>query len=255
MAGPAELSFQWDGLEDGPILMLSHALGTARAMWEPQVERISSRRRLLRFDHRGHGASPIPPGPYRIEDLGRDCLRLLDRLQLDRVAFCGLSLGGMVGMWLGANAPERIDRLILCCTAARMPRPEDFATRAARVRQEGLVPLADQIIGRWFTPSFFADHADRVAAIRALLTATDPEGYASTCEALAAMDLRDQLGKITAPTLVIAGAEDQSTPLAQAREIADGIRGARLVVVDRAAHMANIEQPDAISQAVLTGLG
>ena len=125
----------------------------------------------------------------------------------------------------------------------------------ARVRQEGLVPLADQIIGRWFTPSFFADHADRVAAIRALLTATDPEGYASTCEALAAMDLRDQLGKITAPTLVIAGAEDQSTPLAQAREIADGIRGARLVVVDRAAHMANIEQPDAISQAVLTGLG
>ena len=254
MAGPAELSFQWDGRDDGPVLVLSHALGTARAMWQPQVERISSRRRLLRFDHRGHGASPIPPGPYRIEDLGRDCLRLLDRLQLDRVAFCGLSLGGMVGIWLGANAPDRIDRLILCCTAARMPRPEDFATRAARVRKEGLASLADQLIARWFTPSFFVDQPDRVAAIRAMLTATDPEGYASTCEALAAMDLRDQLRQIAAPTLVVAGAEDQSTPLAQAREIADGIRGARLVVVDRAAHLANIEQPDSIAQTILAEL-
>ena len=254
MAEAAELSFQWDGPEDGPVLVLSHALGTSRAMWDPQVERLSSRLRLLRYDHRGHGASPVPPGPYRIEDLGRDFLRLLDRLQLARVAWCGLSLGGMVGLWLGANAPERIDRLILCCTAARMPRPEDFATRAGRVRKEGLEPLADQIIGRWFTPAFFAEHADRVASIRALLTSTDAEGYASTCDALAAMDLRDQLRQITAPTLMVAGAEDQSTPVAQAREIAQRVSGSRLVVLDHAAHLANVEQPDAFTQVILTAI-
>ena len=251
----AELSYQWDGPEDGPVLVLSHALGTSRAMWDPQVQRLSSRLRLLRFDHRGHGASPVPPGPYRIEDFGRDFLRLLDRLQLERVAFCGLSLGGMVGMWLGANAPERIDRLILCCTAARMPRPEDFTTRAARVRQDGLDAIADQIIGRWFTPDFFKLQPQQVASIRRLLVSTNPEGYASSCEALAAMDLRDQLGRITAPTTVMAADQDQSTPIAQAQEIAGGIAGARMTVIARAAHVANIEQPDRVSRVILTEMG
>jgi 3-oxoadipate enol-lactonase len=223
-------------------------------MWEPQVERLASRFRILRFDHRGHGASPIPPGPYRIEDLGHDFVRLLDRLGLERVDFAGLSLGGMTGMWLGANAADRIDRLILCCTAAKMPRPEDFEVRAARVRKEGLEPLADQIIGRWFTPKFFKDRAQEAARIRALLTSTNPEGYASTCDALAAMDQRDQLRRISAQTLVIAGCEDQSTPVAKAEEIVARIDGARLAVVQDAAHLANIEQPDRFTDLLVEQL-
>jgi 3-oxoadipate enol-lactonase len=254
MAGAPELSYQWDGPSDAPVLVLSHALGTSRAMWEPQAQRLASRFRILRFDHRGHGASPVPPGPYRIHDLGADFLRLLDRLRLKRVKFAGLSLGGLVGIWLGANASDRIDRLILCCTAARMPRPEDFELRASRVREEGLEPLADQIIGRWFTPKFFNEQPQEAARIRALLTSTNPEGYASTCDALAAMDQRDQLRRITAPTLVIAGSEDQSTPVAKAEEIVGGIDGARLAVVQGAAHLTNIEQPDRFTELLVEHL-
>ena len=193
----------------------------------------------------------MPEGPYRIEDLGRDLLHLLDRLALERVAFFGLSLGGMVGLWLAANAPERVDRLVVCCTAARMPRPGDYAARAQLVRAQGIPAIADTVIGRWFTPAFQARRPDLVAGIKSRLLATPAEGYAATCEALAAMDLRDDLARIIAPTLVIAGADDQSTPPEHAEEVARRIRAAELVVIPDAAHLANIEQPEALTARVL----
>src|SRR2546423_12754797 len=185
-----DVHYKVEGVEGAPVLVLSHALGASMAMWDPQVERILSAFRVIRYDQRGHGASPVPPGPYAIEDLGRDLLRLLDRLELRRVSFCGLSLGGMVGLWLAANAPERLDRLVVCCTAARMPRPEDYAERAKVVRAKGMAAMADTVIGRWFTPAFLARRPDAIAGIKSILLATRPEGYAATCEALAAMDLR-----------------------------------------------------------------
>src|SRR5438132_13999099 len=201
MATPTtDLRYRIEGGPDNPVLVLSHAMGASMAMWEPQVERLSRAFRVLRYDHRGHGGSSVPAGPYTIGDIGGDLLHLLDRLGLERVSFCGLSLGGMVGLWLAANAPQRIDRLVVCCSAARMPRPDDYPARAGLVRQQGMTAIADGVIGRWFTPAFVARRPDVVARIKALLLATPSEGYAATCEALAAMDLRDELRRIAAPT-------------------------------------------------------
>lgn len=256
MAAPKaiDLNYRVDGPPQAPVLVLSHALGLSMAMWDPQLARLSQDFKVLRYDHRGHGGSPVPAGPYRIEDLGRDLLQLLDRLGLDRVSYCGLSLGGMVGMWVAANAPERIDRLVLCCTAARMPRPDDFAARARTIREHGIEAIADSLIGRWFTPSFPARRPDLVERIRAILVSTPREGYAGACEAIAQMDLRDDLPRITAPTLVIGAEHDQSTPPEKSREIAEGISGAALVVIPDAAHIANVEQPEAVSNQILDHL-
>jgi 3-oxoadipate enol-lactonase len=248
---PIDVNYREDGAPGAPVLVLSHALGLSMAMWDPQVTPLSRLFRVVRYDHRGHGGSPVPAGRYRIEDLGRDVLRLLDRLALERVAFCGLSLGGMVGLWLAANAPERVDRLVVCCAAARMPRPNDYAERAKLVRAQGMDAIADRVIGRWFTPAFLTRRPDAVAGIKALLLATPPEGYAATCEALAAMDLLDDLPRIVASTRVIAAAEDQSTPPEQSQEIARRIPGAELVVIPDAAHLANVEQPEAITDQIL----
>jgi len=248
---PIDVNYREDGAPGAPVLVLSHALGLSMAMWDPQVAPLSRAFRVVRYDHRGHGGSPVPAGRYRIEDLGRDVLRLIDRLALERVAFCGLSLGGMVGLWLAANAPERVDRLVVCCAAARMPRPNDYAERAKLVRAQGMDAIADRVIGRWFTPAFLTRRPDAVAGIKALLLATPPEGYAATCEALAAMDLLDDLPRIVASTRVIAAAEDQSTPPEQSQEIARRIPGAELVVIPDAAHLANVEQPEAITDQIL----
>src|SRR5207245_4356500 len=155
MASPTsiDLNYRVDGPPDAPVLVLSHALGLSLAMWDPQLERLTQVLRVVRYDHRGHGGSPVPPGPYTIEVLARDLIHLLDRLGLNRVSFCGLSLGGMVGMWVASNVPERIDRLVLCCTAARMPRPDDFAPRARTVREHGMEAIAGSLLGRRFTPA------------------------------------------------------------------------------------------------------
>jgi 3-oxoadipate enol-lactonase len=240
-----------DGPSGAPGLVLSHALGLSLAMWDPQVESLTRAFRVVRYDHRGHGGSAVPAGPYTIEGLGRDLLHLLDRLGLERVSFCGLSLGGMVGMWIASNAPDRIDRLVLCCTAARMLRPDDFAARARTVREHGMDEIADTLIGRWFTPSFPARHPDTVARIRAILLSAPREGYAGACEAIAQMDLRGDLPRIAAPTLVIGAEQDQSTPPEKSREIAQGIPGAELVVIPDAAHIANIEQPEIVTNLIL----
>lgn len=251
---PIDLNYRADGPPDAPVLVLSHALGLSLAQWDPQIAPLSRALRVVRYDHRGHGGSPVPAGPYTIEELGRDLIHLLDRLQLDRASFCGLSLGGMVGMWLAANAPERIDRLVLCCTAARMPSPDDFAARARTVREQGIEPIAQALIGRWFTRRFKVHHPDTVARIRGVLLSTPREGYAGACEAIAQMDLREDLPRIKAPTLVIGAEQDQSTPPEKSREIAEGISGAALVVIPDAAHIANVEQPDAVSNQILDHL-
>jgi len=250
-AAPIDLHYRVDGPSGAPVLVLSHALGLSMAMWDPQLDSLARTFRVIRYDHRGHGGSPVPAGPYRIEDLGRDLIQLLDRLAIGRMSFCGLSLGGMVGLWLAANARGRVDRLIVCCTAARMPRPEDYAERANVVRAQGMGAIGDTVIGRWFTPAFQARRPDDVAGIKSILLATPPEGYAATCEALAAMDLRNDLARTTASTLVIAGAEDQSTPPERGQEIAGRIRGARFVIIPGAAHLANVEQPEAVTNRIL----
>jgi 3-oxoadipate enol-lactonase len=231
--------------------MLCNSLGTTLEMWDPQVEALTTRFRLVTYDRRGHGRSPVPPGPYSIEDLGRDALDLLDDLGIERVSFCGLSIGGMVGMWLASEAPERIDRLVLCSTAPTLPPREQWLERAATVRAEGVSAIADAALDRWFTP--LAPESLR-ESFRAMLVGTPAEGYAGCCEALADLDLRDRLAAIGAATLVVTGEGDPVAPPETGEQLAASISGARHVTVAGARHITNAEQPSTFTQHVLAHL-
>lgn len=248
------LGYDLTGPPGAPVLVLGGSLGTTRQMWRPQVAGLAEHFQVLRYDHRGHGDSPAPPGPYRVEELGADVLALLDHLGIARCHYAGLSLGAMVGMWLAATAPARIDRLALLCTAAYLPPARDWLDRAHRVRAHGTAGIAEAVVARWFTPEYRQSAPAEVAAARADLCGTDAEGYAGCCEAIAAMDLRPLLPRIAAPTLVVAGADDPATPPAQARAIAAAVPGARLVVLPDAAHLASLEQPAAVHRLLTTHL-
>jgi 3-oxoadipate enol-lactonase len=248
---PVRLHHVIDGPLDEAALLLGGSLGTTLEMWAPQVESLADRHQLVRFDHRGHGGSPVPNGPYAIADLGADVLALMDTLGLRRAAYCGLSIGGMVGQWLAINAPERITALIVLCTGAYLPPPDPGRQRAADVRAAGTPEVvADAVVGRWFTSAWAQAHPERVAAHRAMIAATDAEGYASCCEAIAAMDLRGGLGEITAPTLVIGGAQDPAIPVEHSRAIAQAVPGARLEVLDPGAHLASVERADIVTRLI-----
>ena len=242
------------GPEAAPVLLMGSSLGTSMDMWDSQLA-LAERLRIVRFDHRGHGRSPVPRGPYEIADLGRDVIELMDALEIERASYCGLSIGGMVGIWLGANAPERIERLVLVCTSAHLPPAEGWAERAANVRAAGTVGVvADAVVARWLTPAYAEEHPELVAELRAMLVATDPEGYASACGAIERMDLRDQLGRIAAPTLVISGSGDEATPPEHQELIAASIPGGRLETVDPAAHLAAVERPARVNELIANHL-
>ncbi len=243
-----------EGPEEAPVLVAANSLGTTLRMWDDQAPALLERFRLLRYDHRGHGNSPVPPGPYAIDDLGRDVMALMDRLEVERFSFCGLSIGGMVGMWLASEAPERVERLALCCTSARFEPPDDWDSRAETVRADGVDAIADAVLERWFTPAFREGHPEVVEWSGNMLRGTPAEGYAGCCEAIRDADLRSRLEAIRAPTLVIAGADDPAALPDAAELIRDSIPDARLVVVDQAAHLANVEQPEAVTRAVLEHL-
>jgi 3-oxoadipate enol-lactonase/4-carboxymuconolactone decarboxylase len=235
---------------DGPPVVLAGSLGSDLRMWDPQVETlVAAGFQVIRYDHRGHGGSPAPDGPYTLEELAGDALALLDRLGLRQVSWVGLSLGGMVGMWLAEHAPSRVDRLVLCCTSAELGPASMWQERAHTARTEGMGALAEAAVGRWVTPGFAESHPDTVTWLRDMVASHSPEGYASCCTAIERMSIVDALPAITAPTLVIAGAEDPATPPDHGRRIADAVPGARLVVVPDAAHLGNVQQP-----ATFTGL-
>ncbi|MDG4767151.1 3-oxoadipate enol-lactonase [Solwaraspora sp. WMMD406] len=254
-AGPVELAYELVGPDDGPVVLLANSLGSTRRMWDPQVPALTDAGfRVLRCDTRGHGASPVPPGPYTIADLGADALALLDQLGLDRVHVAGVSLGGMIGMWLGAYAPQRVDRLVLSCTSAWFGPAQTWWQRAATVRARGTEAVADVAVARWFTPGFAVRAPAAVAAARAMIAATPAEGYAGCCAVLARADLTAVLPSIVAPTLVIAGADDPATPPEHASAIVDALPDATMVVVPDAAHLANLEQPERVSRLILDHL-
>ena len=245
-----ELHQRIEGPEDAPVLVLSNSLGTTLQMWRDQAPALRERFRLVRYDHRGHGGSPVPPGPYAIDDIGRDVLALLDSIGAQRISFCGLSLGGMVGMWLASEAPDRVERLVLCCTSARFA-PDTFDSRARTVRAEGVSAIADAVVERWFTPTFREGSPEVAEWAWRMLLHTPDEGYASCCEAVRDADLSGRLGTISTPTLVIAGADDPAAPPDKAELISGSIPNASLEVIPDAAHLANVEQPEAITQAIL----
>jgi 3-oxoadipate enol-lactonase / 4-carboxymuconolactone decarboxylase len=241
------LHHRLEGPEGAPVVMFANSLGTTLEMWDDQATSLGDRHRVLRFDTRGHGRSPVPPGPYTVDDLADDALELLDHLGIERVAFCGLSLGGAIGMTLALKAPERLERLVLCSTAMQFGPPEQWHDRAATVRSEGMDAVAPASIERWFTP----DAPDAVREkFDAMLRSADPDGYASCCEAIAALDLRGRLGGVRLPTLTIAATGDPVTPPTALAAIAAEIPGARSVVIDAARHIVNAEKPEFFTPAL-----
>ena len=238
------------GPADAPVVVLSNSLGTTLEMWDRQREALAGYR-VVRYDTRGHGRSPVPDGPSTIADLGGDLVALLDRLEIERASLVGVSLGGMTRCGWPRIIPDRVDRLMPCFTSAQLGPPEMWAERIALVQAQGTQALAEATIGRWFTPGFREREPGFVAEIRAVFEGTSAEGYASCSHAIQVMDLRDDLELITAPTLVIAGDEDPSTPPPHGALIAEGIHGADFLVLDDAAHLGNIAQPAAYNAALL----
>jgi 3-oxoadipate enol-lactonase len=249
------LHHEVDGAQDGPVVLLGGSLGSSLRVWDPLVPALAPRLRVVRFDHRGHGRSPVPPGPYEIADLAQDVIALMDRLGVQRAHHCGLSIGAMVGMWLGANAPERVDRLVLMCTSAYMPPASAWAQRAAAVLAAGTPEaVADPIVDRWLTPAFAAAHPEERRRLRDMLVANPADGYAACCGAIERMDLRGDLPRITAPTLAVSGADDLATPPEHQELIAAAIPGARHEIVAGAAHIASAEQPQIVTRLILDHL-
>jgi 3-oxoadipate enol-lactonase len=242
-----KVNYRVDGPEGAPVLVLSNSLGTDLELWSRNIEHWLGSFRVVRYDVRGHGDSAVSDEPFGIDDLGRDVVELLDELAVARASFCGLSLGGAIGQWLAAAEPSRIDRLVLACTTARFGEPEHWLERARKVRVEGLGPIADSVLDRWFTPEL--SESD-VAGFRDMLLATPAEGYAGACEALSRWDFRERVREIEAPTLVIVGGDDPVTAPSDVELLVAGIPDARLVVLDGAAHLANVERPDAFAAAV-----
>jgi 3-oxoadipate enol-lactonase len=251
-----EVAAYVSGRDDAPVVVLSNSLGSDHRMWDAQLPELEKHFRVVRYDTRGHGASPVPAGPYSIDDLADDVIALLDRLGVASAHVVGLSLGGMTAMRLAVRNPDRVNRIGLLCTAAYLPPATGWTDRAATVRAGGSGAVADAVLTRWFSPGVLADDAnsDRLDHFREMIAATPSEGYAGCCEAIATMDQRADISAITAATLAIAGADDPATPPEMLAAIADSVPDAKLLVVDDAAHLANAEQPDTITPALIEHL-
>ncbi|MEO9136280.1 MAG: 3-oxoadipate enol-lactonase [Casimicrobiaceae bacterium] len=239
-----------DGDVGSPPLLLSNSLGTSLEMWESQITMLASRFRVVRYDSRGHGTSEVTPGPYSIEQLAGDALGLLDALAIARAHFCGLSMGGMVGMWLGINAPGCIDRLVLANSGAKIATADLWNARIDAVRKGGTASIASAVLKRWFSPQVLEQPTPMIARLRATFEAMSAEGYVASCAAVRDMDQRHALHRIHAPTLVIAGTDDRATPASDGRFVADRIHDARYVELP-AAHLSNIQAAPAFTQVLV----
>jgi 3-oxoadipate enol-lactonase len=244
------VSYTVDGAADAPVVVLSNSLGATRAMWDPQVPALAQRYRVVTYDTRGHGDSPAPATPYTLDDLTDDLVALLDEVGASRAHIVGLSLGGMTAMRLAAREPERVDRLAVLCTSAKVD-PQPFLDRAAAARTGGTASLAPAVVSRWLTPAFAAENPELVARLEAMIATADDEGYAACCEAVAHMDLRTDLGRIAAPTVVVSGWQDPALPPEHQKLIADSIPEAELVTVSPGAHLANLEQAVQVTGVLL----
>lgn len=244
------LSYWVDGPEQAQALLLSNPIGSTVGLWDQQVERFSGPFRVIRYDTRGHGRSDTRPGETALDQLGRDVLAVLDAVGVWRAHVCGISLGGITGLWLGVHAPERLGRLIAANTGARIGTPALWTERIGAVRSHGMRAVAGNAMRRWFSAGFRERHPTTVDRFRSMLAGASEEGYVACCAALRDADLRSDIQRIRASTLVIAGAHDEATPVADAELIRERIAGARLVTLD-AAHLSNVEQPEAFASAVL----
>ncbi len=242
---------RWDGPDGAPVLLLSNSLGTRLEMWDDQMDDLIKHFRVLRYDSRGHGRSSAPDRDYTIDELGMDAVALLDAMEVDKAWYCGLSKGGMVGQWLGCHAPDRVEKLVLSNTAAHMG-PRDLWDQRVRIsREQGMEPLTDTIISRWFMPAFIESAPERVERVKQQVLATPGHGYGACSAAIRDMDQREAIKSITTPTMVIAGAEDPATSPEAGKLISDSIAGARLQIIPDAAHLSNIEQTEIYNRVLV----
>jgi 3-oxoadipate enol-lactonase len=228
------------GPAGAPALLLSNSLGTTHEMWDAQASEWSRHYRVIRYDTRGHGRSPVSPGDYTIDQLGRDALAVLDKAGAKTAAVCGISLGGLTALWLGINAPDRITSLVAANTAARIGTVERWNDRIARVKNESMRAVADTLMGTWFTDDFRRREPATVARLHDMLATTPQQGYLGCCGALRDADLREAARGIRTPTLVVTGSFDASTPPAGAEDICSRVQGSRLVTLP-SAHLSNVE--------------
>lgn len=241
------------GSESAPALMLSNSLGTNLHMWDDQAAEFAKHFRLIRYDRRGHGQSGAPKGPYSFDLFGRDILAVLDALKIEKTNWCGLSMGGMDGQWLGANAPERIEKLVLANTNYYYPDKGPWADRIKFVRDNGLEKLVGPNMERWFTKGFRERAPQAIERMTKMFLTSNKDGYIGCVEAIRDMDFRASNPRIAKQTLVIVGKHDPATPPAWGEQISQQIKSAELVSLD-AAHISNIEQPKNFTDAVLNFL-
>jgi len=234
------MHYELDGPANAPALVLSNSLGTNLSLWDPQASVFAKAFRLLRYDSRGHGRTSATLGEYTVETLGRDVLQLLDALNLDRVNFCGLSIGGMTGMWLAVNAPQRLSKLVLSNSAPKIGKLDPWNQRIKLVRESGTRAVAQPVVEKWFTSEFRTKHPDQITKTRHMIETTSTDGYAGSCAAVRDFDFWENVPAIRAQTLVIAGTHDQSVPPSDAQKLANQIPGARYLELS-AAHISNVE--------------
>ena len=251
-ANGINVNYTLDGPAAAPVVTLSHSLAADLGMWNPQMAALTARLRVLRYDTRGHGATDVPAGPYTLERLADDALGLLTALGIPKTHWIGLSMGGMIGQTLALKAPERLASLLLCDTSSRVPTEAKpmWDERIRVAETQGMEPLVEPTIGRWFTAPFRERRPDVIERVRAMIRATNPRGYAGCCHAIAGLNLTDRLSAIRVPTLVVVGEDDPGTPVAAARVIHEQIKGSELTIIPSASHLSNMEQPEAFTAAV-----
>lgn len=250
-ANGIDIAYRFDGAEDAPIVMLSNSLMSNHTMWDPQLAVLTESFRVLRYDTRGHGDTDAPQGPYSIKLLAEDAVALLDALGIDKVHFAGLSMGGMIAQYLGANYPERIHSLLLCDTASEMPTLEMWNDRISSARNGGITALLDGTLQRWFTAPFLKNDKAAVEKVAEMIRTTDTGGYIGCASAVRDMSQTSILSKISAPTVIIVGEDDPACTVEQSKVLAENIKGAELVVLKNAAHLSNIEQTEKFNDAMM----
>jgi 3-oxoadipate enol-lactonase len=251
-ANGIDMHYTLDGPANAPVVMLSHSLATDLSMWDPQMDALRARYRVLRYDTRGHGGTDAPAAAYTLDQLADDAAALLKALGIARTHWCGLSMGGMIGQTLALKRPELFVSLSLCDTSSRIPaeaRPL-WAERIKTAQSQGMEPLVEPTLGRWFTAPFRERRKDVVGLVATMIRSTPPQGYAGCCHAISALDLTDRISAIKLPTLIVVGEDDQGTPVAASKVINERIKGSDLVIIPSAAHLSNLEQPEAFTAAI-----
>jgi 3-oxoadipate enol-lactonase len=252
-ANGIDVHYALDGPANAPVVTLSHSLATDLSMWDPQMDALRARYRVLRYDTRGHGGTDAPAGAYTLDQLADDASALLGALGIARTHWCGLSMGGMIGQTLALKQPQLFASLSLCDTSSRIPaeaRPL-WADRIKVAGTQGMEPLVEPTLARWFTAPFRERRKDVVGGVATMIRTTPPQGYAGCCHAISALDLTDRISAISLPTLIVVGEDDQGTPVAASKVMHEKIKGSELVIIPSAAHLSNLEQPDQFTAALM----